>query len=106
MLDSAHLGLVPDRDGSFDPGDIQTSFVFSQIKKKKKKGGSAHLSLKLAYVDGLKDTGLEGLYHGTPDSLVVRTRKLELYSSAAAGGATGGSWTQPPCSGYLSVKGD
>lgn len=34
------------------------------------------LSLKLVYVDGLKDAGLEGLYHGTPDSLVVRTRKL------------------------------
>lgn len=38
-----------------------------------------HLSLKLAYVDDLKDTGLEGLYHRTLDSFVVRTRKLELY---------------------------
>lgn len=50
--------------------------------KKKKKGGSVLLSLKLAYVDSLKDAGLEGLYRGTPDSLVLRTRKLSWSCTA------------------------
>lgn len=52
------------------------------LRFKKKKGGSVLLSLKLAYVDSLKDAGLEGLYHGTPDSLVLRTRKLSWSCTA------------------------
>lgn len=41
---SAHLGLVPQREGPLEFGDFQTSSVLSPI-----------ISLKLAYVNGLED---------------------------------------------------